>query len=710
MNNRLQSLLSLQVSIRTKFLVVLLVLTVIPLAILAFFNIRQSTDQLDRLALGTSESVLKLIENAMDQNLLIAEAMTSSETLSQALASGNNKEVSVMAAQELKQYPYVDSLWVVDAKGKIISSPANPEEVGKNVGEDPFIRTGLLGGASRKTFVAAEEGDIYRTILPVVSNGQIVGAVVAHSLIFNMFDKVSASGLSKTALVYGKNDDLIYFPFANVAKIPPQLAKYIAPFKAVKPGDVQKAKELASKVTAVTAHGDLFMDRDKNPWNYVIKPIFVGDQYVGTIFAFSSDKPMQTLEREGLLTFLGILVLIIAVVSALGVVASNLVTGPIRSLSNTMKYIEKGDFTHRSRIQTGDEIEEMSKDLNLMLDRVLAFATTEEEYRNFQHRLTELLSVAATVAEGDLRIKATVTDDQLGTLADSFNLMTSELRDLLAKVQKASAEVTQNANQILAPTENLEKVIQAEVDEINTITDTVKVLAGDIQQISLLSTEVASQSQNTVKIAQEGGEAVAESLKESEVIGERVSFAAEKIVSLSRSAEEIGKIITLISDISEQTNMLALNAAIEAARAGDQGKGFSVVSEEIRQLADRTSKSAQEVTSLIRNIIREMGETVSAISDANKGVKEGAKISQRTRKALNDIMDANAKLAQSINQINETAKKENEKAIQIAARIKELTANTAQVSTTVKETTNRIKALPNVTTVLEQAVKRFKIG
>ncbi len=707
MNNKF---LDFRVSIRTKFLVVLLVLTVVPLALLAFLNIRQSTDQMDRLALTNSENILKNAEKAMDENVVIAEALTSSETFADLLAAGNYKEVAVTAAQELKIYSYVDSLWIVDVRGKIVASPANPEEVGKNVGDDPIIRTGLLGGASKKTFVTADEGDTYKTVLPVVANGRIVGVVVAHSLIFNMLDKVSASGLAKLALVYGKNDDMVYFPFANLTKLPPKIAKFISPYKAVKPGEAQKAKEMASKITAVTGHNDLFVDEEGTPWNYVIKPLYVGDQYAGSVLVFASDKPMKTLEREGLLTFVGILFLIMVAASALGVLASNYITEPIRSLSTSMKYIEKGDFTHRSRIQTGDEIEEMSKDMNLMLDRVLAFASTEEEYRSFQHRLTELLSVAATVAEGDLRIKATVTDDQLGTLADSFNLMTSELRDLLAKVQKASSEVTQNANQILAPTENLEKVIEAEVEEINTITDTVKVLAGDIQQISLLSTEVASQSQNTVKIAQEGGEAVAESLKESEVIGERVSFAAEKIVSLSRGAEEIGKIITLISDISEQTNMLALNAAIEAARAGDQGKGFSVVSEEIRQLADRTSKSAQEVTSLIKNIIREMGETVSAISDANKGVKEGAKISQRTRKALNDIMDANAKLAQSINQINETAKKENEKAIQIAARIKELTANTAQVSATVKETTNRIKALPNVTTMLEQAVKRFKIG
>jgi twitching motility protein PilJ len=326
-----------------------------------------------------------------------------------------------------------------------------------------------------------------------------------------------------------------------------------------------------------------------------------------------------------------------------------------------------------------------------------------------QAAILRLMNELQTVAEGDLTQQATVTEDITGAIADSVNYTVEELRTLVSQVQGTVGRVTETTQQVEATSTELLAASTEQLREIRDTGESVLQMAGRIN-------EVSAQAQETVKVARQSREAAESGLRAVQntiggmnVIRDQIQDTSKRIKRLGESSQEIGEITELISDITEQTNVLALNAAIQAASAGEAGRGFSVVAEEVQRLAERSGDATRQIAALVKTIQTDTQDAVGAMERSTQGVVEGARLSDAAGTALGEIDRVSRQLADLIAQISNQALSEARSANVVAANIQHIFAVTEQTGEGTRSTAQMVRELSRTAEELKQSVARFKI-
>jgi twitching motility protein PilJ len=324
----------------------------------------------------------------------------------------------------------------------------------------------------------------------------------------------------------------------------------------------------------------------------------------------------------------------------------------------------------------------------------------------------DLLSVVSTAAEGDLTIKAEVTADALGSVADAFNLMINGLTNLVTQASNVASEIQRSTSEILQSSERMRVGAEQQADQIRTASEAVNTMSQTTQQMAQNAEAATQTSLKATQAAVKGGASVTETIKGMQRIRAAVQTTGKKIKGLGERSLEIGAIIEVINEIATQTNLLALNAAIEAARAGEQGKGFAVVADEVRKLAERAARATKDITGLIKGIQVETSEAVTVMEEGTREVEEGTKLADQAGAALREIEQIVKQTAGLVAEITAAADRQEEVTEGMVGSMDSILSilkQTQETSHGVQDTVSTIGKLADLSRRLIDAIGRFKL-
>ena len=327
-----------------------------------------------------------------------------------------------------------------------------------------------------------------------------------------------------------------------------------------------------------------------------------------------------------------------------------------------------------------------------------------------QAAILRLMNELQTVAEGDLTQQATVTEDITGAIADSVNYTVEELRTLVSQVQGTVGRVTETTQQVESTSTELLAASTEQLREIRDTGESVLQMAGRINQVSAQAQETATVARQSRQAAELGLRAVQNTIGGMNSIRDQIQETSKRIKRLGESSQEIGEITELISDITEQTNVLALNAAIQAASAGEAGRGFSVVAEEVQRLAERSGDATRQIAALVKTIQTDTQDAVGAMERSTQGVVEGTRLSDAAGTAIGNIDRVSRQLAELIEQISNQASLEAQSANVVASNIQHIFAVTEQTGEGTRSTAQMVRELSRTAEELRASVSRFKIA
>jgi twitching motility protein PilJ len=346
--------------------------------------------------------------------------------------------------------------------------------------------------------------------------------------------------------------------------------------------------------------------------------------------------------------------------------------------------------------------------------RLVELQRLEEQAKRRNERnqaaILRLMNELQEVADGNLTVQATVTEDITGAIADSVNYTVEELRGLVGRINNTAEQVSTASTQARDTATRLLTSSEAQSREIRNTGEKVLQMAQQINEVSNSAGESAKVARTSLDAAERGQRAAYNQIAGMNEIREHIQETAKRIKRLGESSQEIGEIVELITDITEQTNVLALNAAIQAASAGEAGRGFSVVAEEVQRLADRSAEAAKQIGALVRTIQTDTQDAVTAMERSTQGVVEGTKLSDAAGTTLADIGRVSRQLAELIERIAQTTSEQASSAGGVAVSIERILAVTEQTSQGTRQTAQSIGQLATLARELKASVARFRVA
>jgi len=340
--------------------------------------------------------------------------------------------------------------------------------------------------------------------------------------------------------------------------------------------------------------------------------------------------------------------------------------------------------------------------------RVRAFESEQENKRN-QEAILRLLNEMGNLADGDLTVQASVTEDVTGAIADSINFTIEELRTLVRGINSATDQVAKATTDAQAISNRLYEASQRQNKEIQQASASVLQMAQSINEVSQTAAQSARVAQQSLAAAEKGGEAVHNQISGMNEIRTQIQDTAKRIKRLGESSLEIGEIVELISDITEQTNVLALNAAIQAASAGEAGRGFTVVAEEVQRLAERSGEATKQIEAIVKTIQADTQDAVAAMEKSTVGVVEGTKLSDAAGQALDEIRRVSRELAELIGGISAQTQKQSASVSDVTRGMQGILKITEETTEGTKQTNVSIGQLTKLAAELRSSVAGFKV-
>ncbi len=334
---------------------------------------------------------------------------------------------------------------------------------------------------------------------------------------------------------------------------------------------------------------------------------------------------------------------------------------------------------------------------------------TEETNASNQEAILRLLDEMGDLADGDLTVTATVTEDITGAIADSINYAIDALRNLVSAINDTTQQVSSASQQTQATAMHLAEASDHQAQQITDASTAINEMAVSIEEVSDNAAELAEEAQRSVSIAEQGTQAVQKTIAGMDNIREHIQETSKRIKRLGESSQEIGDIVELINDIAEQTNILALNAAIQAAMAGESGRGFAVVADEVQRLAERSADATRQIEALVKAIQSDTNEAVSSMEQSTAEVVNGAKLAQGAGEALEAIEAVSQHLAELIGSISASSRQQANAANNISDTMNVIQEITTQTSAGTNETAASVGNLAELANELRHSVSGFKL-
>jgi twitching motility protein PilJ len=430
---------------------------------------------------------------------------------------------------------------------------------------------------------------------------------------------------------------------------------------------------------------------------------------IAMFLVFASGK--RSVSASEIAIYLGIVVVLGVIATLIGRRSyKKRLHAPLEDLLEAMDRVTDGDYTARANdVIASPEAGVLASSFNTMLDRIAILLESEVDRDRLQQQISELLDVVSSSAEGDLTRRAEVTADVMGALSDSFNMMAEDLGSLIREVQAASTQVGASTTEIVGSTEKMANDADKQVLQITNTATAIESMVVAISQVAENADAAVEAGRRTTDAALKGGEAVTNAIDAMYRIRNTVQQTADRIKTLGESSQEIGDIVHLIETIATQTNLLALNAAIEAARAGETGRGFGVVADEVRRLADRSTKAANDIATLVQSIQSEVTEAVAAMEYGVAEVAEGVNLADEAGSALQEIVSVAQQSADLIQEISLSSRQQRTASEAVVEQMESISQIATQTAHGSQQSATSGAELGSLSDRLRQSVSRFRL-
>jgi twitching motility protein PilJ len=406
-----------------------------------------------------------------------------------------------------------------------------------------------------------------------------------------------------------------------------------------------------------------------------------------------------------------------AIAWGLGKRSSRLIDQSTANLQSQFEAVIRGDMSPRATVYSEDEFGRLAASFNQMIQSIVSNTTEaqrkaaeqEQAKEDLQRQVIRLLDDVEGAARGDLTVQAEVTADVLGAVADSFNLTIQNLREIVNQVKIAARQVNESSRENEAFARSLSSDALRQAEELIVTLNSVQMMTESIQRVA----ESAREADQVAKLASEtaikGGDAVERTVAGILDIRETVAETTRKVKRLGESSQEISKIVGLISAIASRTNLLALNASIEAARAGDAGRGFAIVADEVRQLADRAAKSSKEIEQIVLQIQSETSGVQQAMEIGTQQVIDGTRRAEQARQSLTDIIQVSHRIETLVLSITEDTVKQTETSRTVSQVMQSVELSAQETSQESQRVSASLQNLVGVARSLQDSVERFRV-
>ncbi len=393
------------------------------------------------------------------------------------------------------------------------------------------------------------------------------------------------------------------------------------------------------------------------------------------------------------------------------------VENTILDLQSTFEQVSQKNLKARATVQGSGELGKLSASFNQMLQGVVTSNSEaqrkaremEQAKDELQRQVIRLLDDVEGAARGDLTVKAEVTADVLGAVADSFNLTIDSLRQIVQQVQTAAVQVNNSSTESEAFARRLSSDALRQAEELAVTVNSVQMMTASIKRVAESARESEEVALTASASALKGGEAVERTVAGIMEIRETVAESTRKVKRLAESSQQISQIVSVISQIASRTNLLALNASIEAARAGEAGKGFAIVADEVRQLADRSAKALKEIEQIVLQIQSETGSVMAAMEQGTQQVIRGTKLAEQAKTSLDDIIQVSNRIDLLVRSITSDTIEQRETSKSVTEVIQSVEIQAQSTSQEAQKVSSSLENLVIVARNLLTYVERFKV-
>src|SRR5215467_2431407 len=434
-----------------------------------------------------------------------------------------------------------------------------------------------------------------------------------------------------------------------------------------------------------------------------------------TVFLLAFKGGQQAHTAAGITDVSGLnLSILFAVIIWLGasvwtwITIANRVVAPVRSLQTFAERFAQGDYRARAAVESPDDFGYIAEQLNRAAETSSRVLFNQEAQENLQKSVTEFLTIVSQIARGDLTLRGRVTNDALGNVVDSVNYMLDNFVKVLERVRKGALDVQSSANEILIASEEMSTGAVQQDQEITNTSSAVEQLTVSMKQVSNNAEASAEAARRALDAAEQGNRSVRDTLEGMQRIRASVQATAKRIKALGDRSLEISEIVNVINDITEQTNLLALNAAIEAARAGEAGRGFAVVADEVRKLAEHSRSATKDIAALIKAIQAETNEAVVVMEEGTKEVEGGASLADQAGRALDAISSVVRQSAELVQEISLASKQQVRGTEGVAHAMQIISGITRQTSQGTRGTVATVSQLVKLSDQLNEALAQFR--
>ncbi|NEQ23100.1 MAG: HAMP domain-containing protein, partial [Microcoleus sp. SIO2G3] len=423
------------------------------------------------------------------------------------------------------------------------------------------------------------------------------------------------------------------------------------------------------------------------------------------------------LQKTGLLTTLAAGLASFGTTLLLNRVTTRQIKRATDDLQAQFDAVSQGNLNASATIYSEDEFGQLATGFNQM-SRVILTTTSEAQRKaeeqeqakeDLQRQVIRLLDDVEGAARGDLTVQAEVTADVLGAVADSFNLTIQNLREIVQQVKQAARQVTKGSTDSESFARSLSSDALRQAEELAVTLNSVQVMTDSIQRVAESAREAEEVARSASATALKGGEAVERTVAGILQIRETVAETTRKVKRLAESSQEISKIVALISTIASRTNLLALNASIEAARAGEAGRGFAIVADEVRQLADRAAKALKEIEQIVLQIQSETGSVMTAMEEGTQQVIEGTKRAEQAKRSLEDIIQVSNRIDALVRSITADTVEQTETSRAVAQVMQSVELTAQETSQEAQRVSGALGNLVGVARDLLTSVERFRV-